>query len=43
MGIYVEPSARYYFDNQSDVSTSFKEHPFKFNLQMGLRFLLNKK
>ncbi len=42
MGIYVEPSARYYFDNQSDVSTSFKEHPFKFNLQMGLRFLLNK-
>ena len=43
MGIYVEPSARYYFDNQSDVSTSFKEHPFKFNLQLGLRFLLNKK
>ena len=43
MGIYVEPSARYYFDNQSDVSTSFKEHPFKFNLQMGLRFLLNNK
>lgn len=43
MGVYVEPTAKYYFDNQSDLSNSFKDHPFKFNLQMGLRFLLNKK
>ncbi len=43
LGLYLEPSAKYYFDNQSDVSNSFKEDPFKFNLQMGLRFLLKNK
>ena len=42
LSIYAEPTARYYFDNNSAVSNYFKEHPFTFNLQVGLRWNINK-
>ena len=38
IGIYAEPGVRYYFDNGSAVQTLFKEHPTRFNLQVGLRY-----
>ena len=38
LGVYVEPGVRYYFDNNSNTQTYFKEHPCNFNLQIGLRY-----
>lgn len=38
IGLYAEPGIAYYFDDGSDVETIRKEHPFNFNLQVGLRF-----
>lgn len=38
LGLYVEPGMAYYFDDHSNVETIRKEHPFNFNLQLGLRF-----
>ena len=40
-GIYVEPGAKYYFDNGSRVDNYFKDKPFGMNLQVGLRLNLN--
>ena len=37
-GLYAEPGIVYYFDDNSGVETIRKEHPFNFNLQVGLRF-----
>jgi hypothetical protein len=37
LGIYIEPGARYYFDNGSDVENIFKEKPLNFSLQFGVR------
>lgn len=37
IGIYVEPGVSYYFDDGSEVQTIRKEHPFNFNLQLGIR------
>ena len=37
LGIYAEPGVRYYFDNKSGVETIFKERPWAFNLQLGIR------
>lgn len=42
LGIYLEPGVNYYFQNQSEHSTLFKEKPFMVNTRMGLRFTLNK-
>lgn len=42
LGIYAEPGVVYYFDDGSDVSTIRKEHPFNFNIQLGVRFTLPK-
>ena len=42
MGLYVEPGVKYYFDNKSRVENYFKEHPANFNLQVGIRFDLNR-
>ena len=42
LGVYVEPGMAYYFDDNSDVETIRKEHPFQFNLQLGLRFMLGR-
>lgn len=41
LGIYIEPGVGYYFDNGNDVMTIYKDKPFNFNLQIGLRFELN--
>lgn len=38
LGFYLEPGATYYFDNGSDIVTSYSDRPFNFNLQFGLRF-----
>ena len=40
--IYIEPGVAYYFDDNSGVMTIRKDHPLNFNLQLGLRFNLNK-
>lgn len=40
LGIYVEPSARYYFNNGSKVENYFKDKPWNINLNAGLRFSL---
>ena len=40
VGLYVEPGARYYFDNGSDIENTFKDKKLNFNLQFGLRFNL---
>lgn len=43
LGLYLEPGVAYYFDDHSGVETIRKEHPFNFNLQLGLRFhVINK-
>ncbi len=38
VGLFVEPGARYYFDNGSSVKTIYTEKPFDFNMQLGLRY-----
>jgi opacity protein-like surface antigen len=40
--IYVEPGASYYFDNGSDVDNYYKDKPFNFSLNVGLRMQVNK-
>ena len=42
IGVYAEPGVTYYFDDGSDVETIRKEHPFNFNLQVGVRFTFHK-
>lgn len=37
-GIYLQPSADYYFDNRSEIKTYYSEHPLMPSLQVGLRF-----
>jgi opacity protein-like surface antigen len=43
LGIYVEPGARYYFDNGSNVQNYFKDKKLNFNLQVGARWNIGKK
>lgn len=38
VGVYVEPGVSYYFNNGSSVTTIYKDKPFNFNLNLGLRF-----
>lgn len=42
LGVYAEPGVVYYFDDGSHVNTIRKEHPFNFNMQLGVRFTLPK-
>lgn len=42
LGLYVEPGMAYYFDDNSGIETIRKEHPFNFNLQLGLRFSIGR-
>lgn len=42
LGVYAEPGVVYYFDDGSHVNTIRKEHPFNFNMQLGIRFTLPK-
>lgn len=43
LGIYVEPGFRYYFDNHSSVRNFFKNQPFSWSLQMGVRLNLGQR
>ena len=38
--IYVEPTARYYFNNGSDIDNYFKDKPWNINFNAGLRLTL---
>lgn len=38
--LYVEPGVGYYFPNGSNLSTIYQDHPWNFNLTLGLRFNL---
>ena len=40
VGLYIEPGAKYYFDNGSDIENTFKDKKLNFNLQFCLRFNL---
>jgi hypothetical protein len=40
-GIYAEPGVAYYFKNNSEIETIYKERPFNFNLKLGLRINFN--
>lgn len=42
IGLFVEPGMSYYFDNGSSVRTIYKDKPFNFNLNLGLRVGINK-
>lgn len=42
IGIYVEPGAKYYFDNGSDIRNTFKDKKLNFNFQFGLRVNVGK-
>lgn len=41
LGVYVEPGVKYYFNNHSPVENTFKDKPWNFNLQIGLRWNLD--
>ena len=38
LGIYIEPSLQYFFDDGSDLKTYRTEHPFSVTLPLGIRF-----
>ena len=38
IGGYIEPGISYYFDNRSEVRNIYKDRPFNFNLNLGLRY-----
>lgn len=42
LSFYVEPGIVYYFDDNSDILTIRKDKPFNFNIQLGLRFSIDK-
>lgn len=41
-GIYLEPGIRYYFDNGSQMQNFFKDQPFSWSLQFGIRLNMGK-
>jgi len=43
LGLYAEPGLRYYFDNGSHLQNYYKEHPFNWSLQVGIRLNLGRK
>ena len=38
LGLYIEPSLQYFFNNGSDLKTYRTEHPFSVTLPLGIRF-----
>ena len=38
LSLYAEPGVGYYIPNNSNLSTIYKDHPWNFNLTLGLRF-----
>lgn len=41
IGIYVEPSVRYNFNDKSSISTIYKEKSFTINMKFGIRFSID--
>lgn len=41
IGIFAEPGVSYFFNDGSNISTIYKDHPCNFNLNLGIRFTLN--
>lgn len=41
IGIFAEPGISYYFNDGSSISTIYKDRPWNFNLNIGLRIILN--
>src|SRR5690554_33478 len=42
IGLYAEPGVAYYFKNNSELETIYKDRPFTINLRVGLRINFNK-
>ena len=42
LSVFAEPGISHYFDNGSELSSIYKERPTNFNLNVGLRFCVNK-
>ena len=42
MGLYAEPGASYYFNDGTSLKTIYKDKPFNFNFNLGLRFTFGK-
>lgn len=42
LGVFVEPGVSYHFRDNSDISSIYKAHPLNFNLQLGLRWGINR-
>ena len=42
LSVFAEPGISHYFKNGSDLSSIYKERPTNFNLNVGLRFCVNK-
>ncbi len=40
IGLYVEPGVSHYFDDHSELNTIYKDRPWTFNLNFGLRFTI---
>ena len=38
IGLYAEPGAIYYFNDGTEIQTIYKDKPWNFNLNLGLRF-----
>lgn len=43
IGIYAEPGVSYYFNDGTSIKTIYKDKPFNFNLNLGLRFTFRNK
>ena len=41
IGIYAEPRLNYYFNNNSEIETIYKDKPLNFNFKIGVRVSLN--
>ena len=41
IGIFAEPGVSYYFNDGSNLSTIYKDRPWNFNLNVGVRLMLN--
>lgn len=41
IGIFAEPGVSYYFNDGSSISTIYKDRPWNFNLNIGVRWILN--
>lgn len=41
IGIFAEPGISYYFNDGSSISTIYKDRPWNFNLNIGVRWMLN--